>query len=234
MRPNFLAFAVVLMGLSLNAQCKLIDGGSSSTQPLTPLDSTANVIELPVGYDEAWRAMVAKLSESAFVIDTMDKDSGLITIAFSLSDATEYIDCGTLHSWVKNLRGRREYTVANNSPRSEFEYFQNGTIALIRRTSQTSGKVNIFVSSVTKTRTRIKATAKFVFIRRASIDTREFDSRDFSRKPPVEVLDDMSFVTGQEGRFANGLTCRSTIKLESSYLTNILPNPSTTGLNTGP
>ena len=116
-------------------------------------------------YDTVWTALIDHVSQSAFAIDSFEKDSGLITLAFSGSPST-YADCGDYH--VVFLDGD----------------FQGSYVQwLEQRTSVSlSGKMNISVYRMTETVTRIRVNARYVLTStyeqndRMRTDTWVFDS----------------------------------------------------------
>jgi len=56
--------------------------------------------------DEVWNSSVPQLGKQFFVINNLDKSSGLINISYS-GDPEKYVECGTITSYVRNVRGER-------------------------------------------------------------------------------------------------------------------------------
>ena len=64
--------------------------------------SNSKVIDKP--RDAVWNASVPALGRQFFVINNLDKSSGLINVSYS-GDPEKYVDCGQVSSYVKNLQG---------------------------------------------------------------------------------------------------------------------------------
>ena len=220
-----LAYSLVIGAVSMfsASQCdaKLLDGALSYTPPTTalpPEGTTPNRRDFDASFDTTWRAVVSHLSDTAFVIDTIDKSSGLIAISFSLPDPKADVDCGVVSSWVKNLRGRRDYQFDGASPNESYELVNNSTLVRVERHFEVSGKMNIFVTEQTPKSSRVKIVARYIANITATATPLAFDL-NFQRVPPNTITETMSFNTGQDGKFpAVATTCRPRGTLESKML----------------
>jgi len=67
-----------------------------------------NSIVVNKSKDEVWKEIVPALGGAFFVINNLDKESGLINISYR-GAPEKYVDCGHIHSYVKNLAGERTY-----------------------------------------------------------------------------------------------------------------------------
>ncbi len=82
-------------------------GKQDYIRPTAPTaTSNSKVIEKP--RDTVWNGAVPALEKQFFVINNMDKASGLINISYT-GDPKRYIDCGQVSAYVKNAREERTY-----------------------------------------------------------------------------------------------------------------------------
>ena len=208
------------LSVPMAAYGKLLDGDSQYTTPTAPLE-IRNSQDFSAPFDTTWRALVSHLSETSFVIDNIDKASGLITLSFSVPEAGSALDCGQWSLWVKNLRGRRDYAYAGAADFARYEAVNAGNLYTHERRMTLSGKMNIFATALDDTSTRVKVTVRYVPAISMTASTFELDM-NFNRRPPQTVNDTSSFNTGQEGQFTHGLTtCRAKGTLERSLLDSI-------------
>jgi hypothetical protein len=92
------------------------------TMHTTPGQNT-KLIQKP--RDAVWAASVPALSKQFFVINNLDKSSGLINISYS-GDPEKYIDCGRITSFVKNAQGERTYDFAGAKAQQNYEIMNPG------------------------------------------------------------------------------------------------------------
>jgi len=220
MRHLTLAMLVTTLVASTAAEAKLLDGGTNYVPPTTSLE-VDNAKTFPVSYDKTWKAVVAHLSETSFVIDNIDKDSGLITVSFAMDDAQKAIDCGQWTSWVKNMRGRRDYSFDGAAPYAKYESLDKSTLMTLERNLSLSGKFNILVTEPTEESSRIKVTTRYVPTVKLKVTPLAFDS-NFQRVQPRTFTESFSFNTGQEAQLPGAQTvCRSKGFLEAQILEGI-------------
>lgn len=206
---------------SIAANARIIDGDTAYTPPTVTVDASTNSREYPIDFDKTWHALIAYLSDHAFVIDTIQKDSGLLTLSFSVQDPRSDLDCGHVSAWVKNMRGRRDYAFDAASPREHYEIIDHGVIAGMDRSLDVSGKINIFVSTQQKTTTRVKVTARYVVTKSVLVSPLMLDL-NFQRVAPQTHTEVASFNTGEDGKFPQSLTtCRSRGTIEGSLLDGV-------------
>lgn len=220
MKATNFVFVITLLCAPGLAEAKIVDGGANYTPPTTSLQ-VKNTRDLAAPYDKAWRSVVAHLSDTSFVIDNIDKDSGLITVSFSVADPRTAVDCGQWAFWVKNLRGRRDYSVDGAAPYAKYEYLNDGTLTNIERSTTLSGKLNILVTAPTDTASKVKVTARFVQSMSLKVAPLLFDS-NFRRVEPRTFTESVGFTTGEEAQIPDGQTiCRSNGQLEKQILDGI-------------
>jgi hypothetical protein len=61
----------------------------------------ANTRAVDMSRDELWTRLIPELGKRFFVINNLDKASGLINISYT-GDPELYVDCGRITSYVKN------------------------------------------------------------------------------------------------------------------------------------
>ena len=66
--------------------------------PVPFTESGANVIKVDKPFDEVWEALIEYSSKSFFAIKNFEKESGLLTLSFGLSEPEKYVDCGEIHA----------------------------------------------------------------------------------------------------------------------------------------
>ena len=80
-------------------------------RPTASVSPSFNVKTVERSRDAVWNASVPELGKQFFVINNLDKSSGLMNISYT-GDPERYIDCGRITSYVKNARGERTYDFA--------------------------------------------------------------------------------------------------------------------------
>ena len=92
---------------------------------------------------EVWDAAVPALGKQFFVINNLDKASGLINLSYS-GDPQRYVDCGRIISFVKNARGERTYNFAGASARVDYEMMVDGAhLIFLSRRLELDGRINL-------------------------------------------------------------------------------------------
>ena len=114
------------------------------------------------GFDEAWMELVSGLSKSFFVINNIEKASGIINVSFSSDEPSEFIDCGTAHGTISGA----PFTYSIASPGKNPSVYQQGIYTFAGsslRDTDVQGRVNIFMQKVSEDTTTVTVNAKYVF-----------------------------------------------------------------------
>tara|TARA_Y100000748_G_C15452730_1_gene471619 strand:- start:686 stop:1306 length:621 start_codon:yes stop_codon:yes gene_type:complete len=118
-------------------------------------------------FDDTWTAVIDFVSVSSFSIDNFEKDSGLITLTFGISDPGRYIDCGSFKSTggsIYDFDGK--YVDYIHGPS-----FQGSSL---------SGKMNISIRSVSEGKTNVRVNARYIWVAgtdgRVASNTWSFDT----------------------------------------------------------
>lgn len=179
------------------------------TPPTTtyPLNNTKTVER---SKDDVWKYLIPELGKEFFVINNLDKDSGLINISYS-GDPTVYIDCGHIYSYVQNARGERVYDFPAAKANQDYETLKGELIFLNRRMSL-EGRVNLIVQDAGNETTLVSANTKYVVTKSGTA------RRAVSPNLSQSFSDTISFNSGGRATFPQGTTCVSTGRLEASIL----------------
>lgn len=202
MKSKILKNSVLIVLVVLISGCA---GKLQYTPPGLYNSSTKNSIVVNMSKDDVWAKLVPALGKSFFVINNIDKSSGLINISYS-GDPEKYIDCGSIYSYVKNLRGERTYQFPASKGHKIYEAMDKGNYAQIERKMDLSGRMNIIVEEIEKDKTMISVSTRYIVEKSYTINGR------FSRS------DTVSFNTGQSASFPQGTTCRCNGQFENEVL----------------
>lgn len=189
--------------LALLAGCA---GKIDYTPPTTT--PTQNSKEIARPRSEVWNELVPALSKNFFVVNTIDKSSGLINISYS-GDPEKYVDCGQIHSYVKNARGERNYTFNGAAAHENYEVLNNNGLFGVVRSVDLDGRMNIVLEEPSPGRTLITVNARYVLTVKATINDMQGHSSNLSE--PI------SFNTGGEGH-GQTITCRPNGAFEREIL----------------
>lgn len=211
---NLLNHTVALIALT-----SLIAGCAGKIDYIRPASSTKtdNTKVVNKSRQAVWDAAVPQLGKEFFVINNLDKSSGLINISYS-GDPEKYIDCGRIVSYVKNARGERTYDFAASKQQMTYEVMTSN-LFFLNRQMNLEGRVNLIFEELGPEQTRVSANTRYVV--RRDLTVRDVQERSQSRN------DSVSFNTNTSASFAAGnnagdaTTCQPTGVLEREILSNI-------------
>ena len=112
MRTLAVALAAVLL-----AACA---GKVDYVRPSVAVAQGSNTKTVPRAREAVWTSSVPEIGKQYFVINNIDKASGLINVSYS-GDPERFIDCGLITSYVKNARGERTYSFQGSKAQQEYE-----------------------------------------------------------------------------------------------------------------
>ena len=187
-------------------------------RPTTLVPSSSNTTTLERGRDAVWSASVPELGKRFFVINNLDKASGLMNISYT-GDPERYIDCGRISSYVKNARGERTHEFSGAKAQQSYEVMNPGGLFIIDRRMSLEGRVNLIFEEIGSTKTRVTANTRYVVVRTSIV-------RNMVNNIPQNYSDTNSFNTGSSASFpanSEGLAaeCLSTGLLEQEILSAI-------------
>ena len=210
---RYLLVATISLGVAACA------GKIDYIRPITQVGPSSNVKTVDRSREGVWNASVPELGKQFFVINNLDKSSGLMNISYT-GDPERYIDCGRITSYVKNARGERTYEFAAAKAQQSYE-IMNPSVGLfaIDRRMNLEGRVNLIFEETGPTTTRVTANTRYVV-------TRTIVSQNAANNFPQTRTDTVSFNSGAGASFpTNSLgqaaECVSTGELEREILSAI-------------
>lgn len=177
-----------------------------------PLSNSA-VVDMP--REQLWTRLVPELGKRFFVINNLDKASGLINISYS-GDPERYVDCGHITSHVKNLAGTRTYSFPGSRQAQIYEVLnKNVGLFSIDRRMALEGRMNLIVEDAGPGKSRLTANTRYVLRREQHVFAAHGPTRTFQ--------DTVSFNTGETTSFSPSsnvamLECRPTGRFEAEVI----------------
>jgi len=150
----------VLVPILFLAGCAAKQDYVRPPSPTAP--SNWKVIEKP--RDTVWNGSVPALGKQPFVINNMDKASGLINITYT-GDPKRYIDCGQVSAYVKNARDERSYNFPGAAASKSYEVTLPQGLFRVDRKMALEARMNLVFEELTPTRTRVTATTRYLVTR---------------------------------------------------------------------
>lgn len=205
--------------LSVGVSVVVLSGcaGKFSYTPPSTSYSVENEKIVNQPFNKVWAQSVSQLSKQFFVINNIDKDSGLINISYS-GNPQPYIDCGRIMSFVQNARGKRTYDFPAAEQFKEYEILSNAMYGVTHQ-MKLEGRANLILQPATASTTRVTVNARYNV-------TRETTVRNVGGGLPQRTLMTESLNTGGSLRFPDsssqgGTVCVATGELERSILNSI-------------
>ena len=145
-------------------------GTSSSQYTLGSRSTVVNEATVDGSYGAVWDSLVRDLAKSFYVINNIDKESRIINVSFSSSDAEEYVDCGRTQRTFTDggVTESFNYAVAAKSTfkvaASRQEHPSMSNYSVFRRESQLEGRANIYIAPVAGDlgKTTVSVNARYV------------------------------------------------------------------------
>ena len=173
-----------------------LSGNRSYVPPTTtPSNTSFRIIDQP--RDVVWAKLVAELGKNFFVINNIDKSSGLINMSYS-GDPTKYVDCGWISSSVKNARGERDYHFQAASPYEQYELADGMTLYYIERRISLDGRINVVLEATDQAKTRVTVNVRYTLEKDVTIQDAAHQHL------PQTLSDHVAFNSGQTGSFSMG------------------------------
>lgn len=207
------------IGLSLIATLLVACAGKVDyVRPSVQSTASANSKIIDKPRDAVWNASVPELGKQFFVINNLDKSSGLINISYS-GDPEKYVDCGQVTSYVKNARGERTYNFAGASAQQIYEIMNNNGLFFIDRKMALDGRINVVFEELGPNQTKVTANTRYVINRQQII-------RSATNNFPQTVSHSISFNSGGSASFpaasdGRAAECAATGALEREILSAI-------------
>lgn len=184
-----------------------------------PAAKLNNSIVINKPFDSVWKSVVPELGKQFFVINNLDKSSGLINISYT-GNPEKYIDCGRITSVVKNIKGERTYDFAGASASQDYEILKVGVgLFSLHRTMNLDGRMNLIFEDLGANQTRITANTKYIVTKTNSINQ--------AGRPQVHTTTEViNFNSGESANFPKDrnnefTTCASNGAFEKDVLSII-------------
>ena len=169
--------------------------------------------------DQVWNDAVAALGQRFFVINNIDKASGLMNISYS-GDPARYVDCGRI---TINVSGPNAKTQTLDAAAADARYESvaplppyglPGTVQ-VRRQMALEGRVNVIFETIGPESTRITTATRYVLTRKLAASHAQ-----------LPYSDTVGFNGNEKGSFpplgaSPPLECVATGELEKSILSVI-------------
>lgn len=184
----------VFVFLMLIAGC----AGKLQYTPPTMVPTTQNSIKIDKGKEDLWKSIIPALGKSFFVINTLDKSSGIINVSYS-GDPEKYVDCGRINSYLRNARGERTYNFPASRAQQSYEVMDmdhGAGLIFVERKMNLEGRINIIIEEISTTTSQITINTKYVLTKSGMFRNVQGASKQFT--------DTISFVSGQQGSFPGG------------------------------
>lgn len=175
---------------------------------------SANYKIIDKSREVVWNSSVPELGKQFFIINNLDKSSGLINISYS-GDPEKYIDCGHITSFVKNMAGERTYDFPGSKAQQTYEQMVDGKLFNINRQMSVEGRVNLIFEEVSPNQTRVTANTRYVVHKQTTV---LMAGNQF----PQSDSGSISFNSGGSSSFNGSITvCTPTGELEREILSAI-------------
>lgn len=173
---------------------------------INTIDTSVSVYE---SKDVVWARLVKNLSSNFFVINNLEKDSGLINVSFSSSNPNDYLTCGQSKRSFKNANGEKTYVYDPVEATGYSTTF--GNVAYnVRRSSNLNGRANIYVSD---TGPETNVTVNVIFNANVTLKYYNFATGAFLQS------ESFNFTPTSKTPYGDGdITCVSNGKVESKLL----------------
>lgn len=193
---GFLSFAIV--------SCTSVTSYVTPSQNDYEISRTFNV-----GKDELWSQIVPAIAMEFFVINNLDKESGLINVSYDGSPE-EFIDCGTIS--IEGPNEKFSVVFKGETPFIEYALFTPLAAIQVSRSISLQGRINLIVEEASPDKTTVTANVRYIVRRHGTnltIGSNKVTSFDNT----------MSFNSNGRGVFAiSGTVCRGTGALEKLLL----------------
>lgn len=172
-------------------------------------------------FDRVWKDSTDALARGPWVIESQDRNTGLIVLRFA-GNPEKYLDCGIVDSSVSNPRPgapfTREYRFPGASPQQTYEQIVYGNIYDVTRTVGLNGAINVLFERLGRQSTRASVNAQYEVTRTANI------SNTPTGRFYAPIKDSVSFSSHSQGTLpgpGRATQCVATGQLEREVLAAI-------------
>lgn len=134
---------------------------SHSLKYQPPMDNQASTSKVAnKSFQKTWEQLVEGLAQNNFVIDSVNKDSGLIVASKKLNPPSSFADCGKWAGHFKNARVDEKYNF-EGADSANYVSKMGEVFTAVSRTNTLGSTSNIFVKKVEENKTSISVNSQF-------------------------------------------------------------------------
>ena len=169
-----------------------------------------NQIVIDDPFDEVWDRLVKNLASGFFVINNIDKNTGIINVSFSSNTPTEFVSCGVSVRKFTNDWGTQVYEY---DPSSSTQYTLGNILSVrdVVRDTRLDGRTNIYVAPSNEGGTTVSVNTKYV------VDV-TLSYTDVYHRPAGSENFTFDFSTKQPQVTSDGITCVAKGNVEDKIL----------------
>lgn len=182
----------------------LVASGCATTAYTPPLAQPAqNSVTIDYPREPFWKAFISALSQNFFIINNLDKETGLINVSYN-GDPERFVDCGSIT--INGLAG--DYTFPAAKALQHYQVTALIAHAYFTRKMTLEGRANIVVQERGEAQTGVTVNTRYALSRHITV--RDQNGRTSSNQ------DAIGFNYGQDATFAPlgrdgpAVTCRAT------------------------
>ena len=191
----------------------VLTGCATSLEYEQPKDyDITNTATVQKPFNQTWKKLLTSLGSEFFVINNIEKDSGIINVSFSSDKPENYIDCGITTRTYSGIQGTEVFTYSTAGSGKYTTYQYPHTIH-VKRTSSLEGRMNILLTPQGSSATNVTVNSKYILsikqrgtLNNGHVITGDF-TVDLTSKKPAVIEDEMG-----------GWTCKATGLLEKQVL----------------
>ena len=155
--------SAVLIVISSAALSGCLYSGEMGYVKPGPPAASANEKAVERAREAVWDTTVPELGKRFFVINNLDKSSGLINLSYT-GDPERYVDCGSIKSHVKNLSIDRTYDIPAARAAQSYEVM-GATFYHVGMKVNLEGRVNLIFEKASPNRTNVTVNTRYVLTR---------------------------------------------------------------------
>jgi len=199
-----------------------LTGCASGTFNYTPPKTEQLKIEnqkiVEKSFSKVWDQAMEQISQTAFSIDHINKESGFISINFSEINPEKYLDCGTYDIEFSNLRGEQKINFQGAESNKSYNVMDGNQVVQIVRNTKLSGKINLYIKESEKNKSLVRVNVKYILTVFGANSQMGNDYRWY----PRDFSYSLDLSTGEAGRASEGqrkTQCIANGSLEKQILT---------------
>jgi len=127
--------------------------------PKSSVTTGYNVKVIDKPRDAVWAEAIPQLGKQFFVINNLDKESGLVNIIYS-GDPLQYVDCGLIHITLPIVGGNDQY-IPGALESKVYRVKQPVYLVEYTRKMALEGRVNLIFEKIGENQTRVTANTRY-------------------------------------------------------------------------